>query len=281
MINKFIFQNFQFQKCYVVKDTITITNKWQIVGQIEPLEEAEIDIWCVPINESLLNYLDSLTSILSNAELVRLKKFRFEEDQQRFVISHAVLRVLLAGYLKMQAQDIRFSIGLQGKPSLEPEMKQSITFNISHSGDMALLAFSTGRSLGVDIEFIHELPEFENLITRFFSQTERNCFALLNSEQNVDAILTRWRRNIAFFTCWTRKEAFIKARGNGLSLPLDQFDVSILPEQPARLLNTRWDPSEAEHWLMTDILINHQYKAALAAENTLKGFPFIELIPKI
>jgi 4'-phosphopantetheinyl transferase len=140
-----------------------------------------------------------------------------------------------------------------------------IRFNLSHSHRMALCAIARDRELGIDIEFVREGPHADQIAEQFFSPNEvRTLRALTPAHQRY-----------AFFLCWTRKEAYIKARGEGLSLPLDQFDVSLTPGEPAKLMNTRTDPLEAERWLLQDLTLDQAgYAAAVAIEGADRSTVF-------
>jgi len=142
------------------------------------------------------------------------------------------------------------------KPSLNHGFSNQLEFNVSHSGATAMLAFARGRALGVDVEQIREDFDTDAIARRFFSAHEvQQLFALDAAE-----------RHQAFFRCWTRKEAFIKAVGTGLSLPLGQFDVSLKPRDTNALLSTRPDSTEAERWLLRDVPAGDGYVAALCVQ---------------
>ena len=127
-------------------------------------------------------------------------------------------------------------------------------FNVSHTDGLALLAFVRTRDIGVDVEKIKAATDAKKLAERFFSDRERSFLESLSGEE----------LHAAFFRCWTRKEAYVKARGEGLSLPLHQFDVSVAEDEPQALLATRPDPSEADRWVLRDLPTSPGYAAALA-----------------
>jgi 4'-phosphopantetheinyl transferase len=153
---------------------------------------------------------------------------------------------------------LQFQYSEFGKPSLaQPsELHPPVEFNVSHSGDLVLIALSRRRTLGVDIERMRMDVATEEIATRFFSVNE--CRDLATVAPDL--------RCAAFFACWTRKEAYLKARGDGLSLPLEQFDVSFLPGHDPRLIETRHDPAEARRWTLHALEGGFDYKAALAVE---------------
>lgn len=150
------------------------------------------------------------------------------------------------------------------KPSLktdavgEREAGEMLRFNLSHSGGIALLALATRRDVGVDVEFMRDQISTDDLANRFFSHRESATLRALAPEL----------RRTAFFKCWTRKEAFIKAKGGGLSIPLDQFDVAFAPTEQPALLRTAWDTNEASLWSMHDLAAGEEYAAALVVQDS-------------
>lgn len=220
------------------------------------LESDQVQVWITSLDqgsEAMAGYLDTLEP----AERARAFRFHFERDRARFIVARGTLRALLGQYLNAQPGEIRFSYNSYGKPSLSGlGADEGIRFNVSHSHDSALFAFCWNREVGVDIERIR--PDFgtEQIAERFFSPGEIAALRELRPEQRVEA----------FFNCWTRKEAYIKARGEGLSFPLDQFDVGLAPGEPARLLCVRGEPNEALRWSMRDLDAGEEYRAAVIAE---------------
>lgn len=195
--------------------------------------------------------------ILSVDERVRASRFRFHTDSDRFIAARSSLRIILARYLQIQPAGLKFGQNAFGKPHLAGGQDQlGLRFNISHSHDMALLAVARNRDVGVDVEF--RRPDFatDEIAQRFFSRLERNQLAAIAAEQKTEA----------FFNCWTRKEAYIKARGVGLSFPLDQFDVSFAPDAPPALLGNRRDATEVSRWSFEELSPADGYAAALTVE---------------
>ena len=157
----------------------------------------------------------------------------------------------------MPPQQLRFDYTPFGKPHLATDLAQRpVQFNVSHSGELLLIAIVAGRAVGIDVEQIRTDLEVEAIAVHFFSSNEQRVLAKLPGALQVGA----------FFDCWARKEAYIKARGEGLSLPLDQFDVSLMPGEEARLIETRPDPAEAQRWSLASLDVAEGYKAALAVE---------------
>jgi 4'-phosphopantetheinyl transferase len=222
---------------------MNITNAgFQIQAPLE-LPEDEVQLWRVDL-EAVRGDESRWQKLLSVDESTRASRFHFSNDRQRFVASRALLRIILAGYLATDPNGLRFSYSQKEKPSLQPQQAGSdITFNISHSAGIALFAFTRGRDVGVDVERVRRDFDVEAIARRFFSEHEQRQLASFPPEEKADA----------FFRCWTRKEAYIKATGDGLSLPLSQFDVSLVAGEPNALLATRPDGSEINRWLLQEV----------------------------
>jgi 4'-phosphopantetheinyl transferase len=213
----------------------------------------EVHVWQAKLDD---HEASGLRVLLAADEIARADRFHFAKDCKHFTVARALLRKLLAAYLDVEAAEIQFSYAEKGKPSLTDSRHRALNFNLAHSQGRALYAFSRGREVGVDLEFIREDLESENIATRFFSPTEIEALARVPLEL----------RKQAFFNCWTRKEAYIKARGEGLSLPLDEFDVSLEPGEPAALLRNHKDAAEVARWAMRSIGVPESFVAALVVE---------------
>jgi 4'-phosphopantetheinyl transferase len=159
---------------------------------------------------------------------------------------------VLGQYLAGNPADLRFSYNDYGKPLLTGD--HGLKFNLSHSHEVALVAVTRDAAVGVDVEHVRSDFASEEIARRFFSRLEVETFSSLPKEEKV----------AAFFRCWTRKEAYIKAIGKGLSQPLDGFDVTLAPADPAALL--RADEDDRLSWSMSVIAVGHGYAAALAVE---------------
>jgi 4'-phosphopantetheinyl transferase len=190
--------------------------------------------------------------LLSADERARADRFRFERDRSRYTVGRGLLRALLGRYLGRRPEDVEVSYGAYGKPHLAGP---GPWFNLAHSGTVALYCVTSAGEIGVDVERDDANFARERIAERFFSPTEVAILRAL-----PEALQPR-----AFLTCWTRKEAFIKARGDGLSLPLDSFDVSLAPGVPAAIERTAWSIDEPGSWRLED-LSDHEagYVAALA-----------------
>ena len=168
-------------------------------------------------------------ALLSEEERRKAGCFAFDRDRRRFVVARAGLRELLAVRLGMRPESVELIYGPHGKPALAREFcRGDLRFNLSHSEDVAVYAFARGREIGVDLEGVRVLPDGDDIAARFFSVRENAAYRGLNARD----------KPLGFFQCWTRKEAFIKALGDGLYHPLDSFDVSLAPGEPAQILRT-------------------------------------------
>jgi 4'-phosphopantetheinyl transferase len=229
-------------------------SSFKIDGRLALLED-EVQVWRVDL-EAIRSHESRWQEILSADEANRASRFHFPIDRQRFVASRAWLRTILAGYLGVGSKQLRFSYSAKQKPSLAPPHDASgINFNLSHSGGIALYAFSRRRQIGVDVEQVRSDFDVEPLARRFFSAHEQLQLFDLPSAERVEV----------FFRCWTRKEAYVKATGDGLSLPLSQFDVSLEPGAANALIATRPDGAEAQRWLLCDLRTENGYTAAVCA----------------
>jgi 4'-phosphopantetheinyl transferase len=205
-----------------------------------------------------------LSGILSQSEQQRADKFRFDNDRLKFVAAHAALREILSVYLNLEPARIEFSEGPQGKPEVVLGADEApLRFNLSHSHDSALVAITYGRSVGIDIEYVQPSFEWRDIASRFFARREVEKLQSLRPEEQ--------RRG--FFTCWTRKEAYIKAKGGGLSIPLEDFEVAFAPGEPPALLWHRTDPEETHRWQFDDVEAPG-YAAAVAAEGRGSALEF-------
>lgn len=192
---------------------------------------------------------DRYAGMLSREERARADCFRSAQDQQRYVVRHGVLRQLLGGYLACAPEDIRLSCNKFGKPSVE---SGDLRFNMAHSRDLALYAIARGLEIGCDLEYRDPRLASPAVAEHFFSPLERRMLRSLPRSS--------WEEG--FFNCWTRKEAFVKARGEGLSFPLGKFDVSLVPDEAPALLRG------GDGWSIRSFEPAPGFCAAIVAEGT-------------
>lgn len=176
------------------------------------LRPTRIDIWQYPLHTEFAQ----AKSLLNPDELKRAERYHFSRHQRRFTIARAMLRLILARYCSENARELVFDQNPQGKPLLVNEPR--LHFNLSHSGDLALLAVGYDYPLGVDLEFFSARP-YQGIGSHMFSDAENQALTAL----------PRALKPLAFFHIWAQKEALIKACGLGLSYPTQQFDVPALP----------------------------------------------------
>lgn len=219
------------------------------------LPAQKVHLWQVSLLQSQ-DCLARFAQTLSPDEHARAQRFHFERDRRRYIVGRGVLRDILARYLDRDARQITFTYTERGKPYLpaEPSMPD-IRFNLAHSSELAIYAFASKQDVGVDLEYIHPVPELDQIAAHFFSAAEYQAIRSLSGGQ----------KQLGFFNCWTRKEAYLKALGDGLSKPLDQFEVSLAPADPARLLRVGGDEQEAQRWSLLALnLDQNDYVGALA-----------------
>lgn len=210
----------------------------------------DVHVWHVDLRRKA----DTLEPLLSEDEVERADRFRFERDRRRYVVGRGLVRTLLGRYLRRDPAGLVFRYGRYGRPELP-----TLSFNVSHSGETALVAVALDGDVGVDVEQLRPEPAEEEVAERFFSRRE------------VEALrsLRRVEQPSAFLACWTRKEAFVKALGDGLSLALDSFDVTLRPGEAPALTRTAWSASEPRRWSLVDLSARVPgHVAALAVRRT-------------
>jgi 4'-phosphopantetheinyl transferase len=205
------------------------------------------------------------SSILSDEEKQRADRFYFEKDRQQYLTGRATLRELLGRYLECPPASIVFEFNEFGKPSVPNGL--DLKFNISHSGGLALMGFTLAASIGVDLEKIKAGMEIEQIASRFFSSREKEEILQLPAHRQADA----------FYQCWTSKEAFIKAHGQGLSLPLDQFEVEVNPDRVAALKAVHWEPELVEQWDLYGFTPLKNFVGAVVCDRKIEEVSFYAL----
>jgi len=230
---------------------------WNPAPAMPRVDSDEVHVWRAALDLSIA-HVESLEQTLAADERVRAERFHFQKDRTHFIVARGFLRAILGRYLNRDPRVLRFCYNLYGKPSLSQESGGDATpsFNVTHAGGMVLYAVTRNRAIGIDLENIHVDVECESIAEHFFSPRERRMLRAIPSAMRLEA----------FFRCWTRKEAYIKARGMGVSLALDQFDVSVSPREPAALLETREEGQDSSRWSLHDLPVGGGYVAALAVE---------------
>jgi len=215
--------------------------------------DPEIEVWLARLDLGI-DQIAQCRELLSNDEQLRAGRFHFERDRRRSIVARGVLRMLLGGHLDIAPAAVVFGYTQYGKPFVINQASQ-IHFNVSHSGERALIALSVSRELGVDIEDVNREIDYGDLAARFFAP--RECTALMR--------IAEPDRKRAFFACWTRKEAVVKAIGSGLSLPLDRFEVTIDPDAAPRVLDFAVPVLDIADLTLHSIDVGGDYVATAAA----------------
>ncbi len=220
---------------------------WEPRLEPPPLEGNEVHVWRIALQPEI-----GLADSLSDEERMHADRFFFSKDREAFKSSRNTLRILIGHYQDCRPETVEFYSGKYEKPAL---IGEGLQFNISHSHRVGLLAFSRGRDVGVDVEKIDPAVNSDQLALHSFSYSENQEYQGLRPEEKLSA----------FYRGWTRKEAFIKATGEGLSYPLDRFDVSLSEGDSARLLRIEGSEENARHWGMRDLALTPEYAAAVVA----------------
>ena len=217
----------------------------------------EVHLWGCSLDLPTAS-LDEAYAVLAGDEIERARRYKFTRDQRRFVAARSFLRRTLAEYVSVSPPDLSFVYGTYGKPGLSPGPDGArVEFNLSHSGDVAILAITEGAVVGVDVEQVVPISNLQGMASRFFSMYENAALNQMPPET----------RDFAFYCCWTRKEAFLKALGHGLAHPLDSFDVSLDVTYP-RLVAVRRDREAPSQWTLFHLCPVPGYVAAVAVKGS-------------
>lgn len=232
-------------------------------GGFPSLHPDRVQLWRVRLNQDQ-TLTERVIGLLSAEEIARANRFHFPHLRTHYISARSALRLLLSELTGIPNYKLRFAYTQHEKPYLP---NSDLKFNLSHANQVALLAFAPGREVGVDVEYVRDSIDTEQIARRFFAPAEVADFLSVPGAG----------RQQAFYNGWTRKEAYIKAIGNGLTYPLDSFRVSLIPGEPARLIEVATDPDEAARWKMTAVYPGEGYTGALIAEGqdwTLETWAF-------
>ncbi len=235
---------------------LAATNWQPAAPEIAPLP-GEVHVWRIRL-ETGEDTLRHNARLLAPDEQQRAAKFHFQQDRDHFVLARGALRQLLGAYLAQPAAGLVFRYHQYGKPALADN--NPLSFNLSHAGGYALVAVTHQAAVGVDLELTDENIEIARLAARFFSSTEAHQVLRLPTAA----------RPAAFFRTWTRKEAFLKAHGQGLSLPLDQFAVTVDLRAPLQLEEIAWAPGTEGDWSLASFMALEGLPGALVLEGRLE-----------
>lgn len=220
----------------------------------ELLPDNQVDIWKIQLvlPDPLVKKCEK---VLSPDETERMRRFVFERDRKNYTVARSSLRIILSRYLGVKPERIRFSYTPFGKPQLDPASHpNAISFNLSHSGNLALVAIARKGMIGIDIEYMHEKKDMKDIYTRYFSTSEIEAIDNLPRDKKTDA----------FYSYWTCKEAFVKAVGKGLQFPLDRFSVSFRAQGTPEISSIDHARYRAEQWSLRSLNIGDDYRAAVA-----------------
>jgi len=242
-----------------------MTAIWQTPPAAFHLAEGVAHVWRLRLDAPHLNAA-LFRPLLNSEECARADRYRFDLNRNQFTSARGVLRTLLARYTGAEKTAIEFQFSTHGKPALDPNScDHPITFNVSHSGAMALIGFTIKNAIGVDVEEIERTVSEEKIADRYFSPDE---VARLNGLPNHD-------QSAGFFRCWTRKEAFIKAHGDGLSLPLDSFSVTFGEGEPPQLVRFDREPGPSG-WNLAAPDMGDGYVGAACVASPATEYRFFE-----
>ena len=211
-----------------------------------------VDVWAVRLAAPAA-VSRAFRSLLSPQEMSRADRSHQAHLKASYEVSHGVLRVLFSQYLKRGPREVEFTLGRAGKPALRGDSR--LRFNMSHSGGLAAYAFTLDCEIGIDIEEVRTMPDLEPVAQHYFCGAEAAELLAIPDER---------RRQEAFYRCWTRKESYIKAIGDGLSVPLDRFQVTFSPDSAARLVHIGHDAGAASAWTLEHLEPAPGYVGALA-----------------
>ncbi len=226
-----------------------------------------LTVWRIALHNEA--WVGPLWPLLDHAEKARADRFRGADLRRRFVIAHGAVRLLLADACRQPAATLRFVHNAWGKPALAES--HAPVFNLSHAGDWALCTLAPSGDVGVDVESLRPSPVVEriDLARRFFSHDEYQALSSLEEPAFAPA----------FFRCWTRKEAYIKAKGLGLSLPLNQFSVTCRPGVPPALLTSAYCPADVGRYRLWDVAVPEGYFGSLAYDGPSEAFSCQDWVP--
>ncbi len=230
--------------------------EWPRPPRALTLIHEEVHVWRADLSNTS-PAVEELARTLDDQERLRAERFAFESDRRHFVRAHAILRAILGAYVGVDPEELRFSYGPQGKPSLAPESDGAgLRFNMSHSNGLAAYAVTRDRAIGVDVEEIRTDLHVMRIAERFFSRAEAEAIRSVPEA----------RRPEAFFELWTLREAYLKGTGKGLSAPLHGFHISPLSGKPAAGAGSRFCVEGTPHWSLRSLRFAPGFAGGVAVE---------------
>jgi 4'-phosphopantetheinyl transferase len=246
-----------------------LIGEWGPTSIGEELGADDAHVWLAFLDQPA-GVIMNLASLLSDDECQKAGRYYRPRDRDRFIVGRGILRKIISSYIALPPDQLRFTYNEYGKPAISNDQNdRALNFNLSHSAGLILYAVAMRRDLGIDIEYIRDDFATLEIAERFFSKDEVAALKSLPANQ----------RTVGFFNCWSRKEAFIKAKGMGVSYPLDKFTVSVAPGEPPAILKVDGGGRELERWKMYELNPGAGYVAAMIASKppvTLKQLHWIE-----
>ena len=226
-------------------------------SDVIPLGADQVHIWMAHFHPGLSG-LDAVEGGLSASEVARAGRFRFPKDRDRYIFSTGTLRSILGCYLDLPPAQLRLEAAGSGKSFTAHRLGgRELCFNLSHSGEWVVYAFALERAVGIDVEQVRPMPDLENMVEAYFSPSEEESLRRVGPDSRLRL----------FFQYWTRKEAYLKARGEGLEGLLPRLDVSTLPLPAKELIPFNSAPAgDPAHWSLMDFSPDADHEASLVVE---------------
>jgi len=235
---------------------ISFVNQWCLPSKDLSLGRSDIHVWRASLDLDS-SQVQILQKNLTQEESAKALRLYFPRDRRYFIVTRALLRMLLGYYLDIEPIEVQFLYRQHGKPTLVNDSNMdALNFNLSHSNGLVLYCVTYGREIGIDIQGVQTNIPYGIIAKKFFSPQEVSMLRDLPICMQKEA----------FFKCWTRKEAYVKARGEGILGTLSHFDVSVAPDKPAELLSVYGDPKETHLWSLLDLFPGPGFVAALTVE---------------
>lgn len=215
----------------------------------------QVDLWCAFSEDGDAPALERLhRSVLSPDEAQRAARFHFQKDRRQFLLTRALVRDVLCRYVGMEPSALVFARNEYGKPALAQPARCPVAFSLSHTQGLSVCAVASTQMIGVDVERLDRTNCHPDIAKRFFAPSEAAYLEGLAGD----------KRRLEFLRLWTLKEAFVKARGKGLSIPLDSFAIGCSPGQPPRILLQDGSEGKESGWRFLQIRLRDSFQVAIA-----------------
>jgi 4'-phosphopantetheinyl transferase len=229
---------------------------WDVAPADLWIEGHDVHVWRIlPVVSP--DKLSGFLRLLQPDELRRFDSFYRDENRFEYLWAHGALRTILSRYLRILPAQIQFATNYYGRPYVaNPTVESPVFFSLSHTEGLAMLAVSRMEAVGLDVERCREMADLDAIVANHFSGNELLKISSLNSLE----------RQQCFFRCWTRKEAVVKATGFGLSLNLNQMEVTLLTDEPAKVVRCHWEARSSSQWALKELEPAWGYVGAVALE---------------